>query len=113
MQVGTDALPYPSGESHEHLMTLWAKWSRSQSTITYHPLLCHLIDVALVTWTMWREVLPPASRRRFAAALNVDEEAAGYWLACFAGLHDLGKASPAFQFQKEEAKVRLCAAGLP
>lgn len=107
----------PSGMD---LWLLWAKWSpRSRSPQTYHPLLCHLVDVAVVTEVMWREVLPPWARRRFAAAFGLGEGVTGRWLAFWTGLHDIGKASPAFQLQikpgqgLELVRDRLRAAGLP
>src|SRR5215210_1637426 len=82
------------------LMVLWGKLPReADAPPSYHPLLCHMIDVALVARVMWREGLPPAARRRVAEALAVDEGAAEHWVAFLAGLHDLGKASPVFVYQ--------------
>src|SRR5206468_2239011 len=78
-----------------------------------HPLLCHMIDVALVAEAIWREVLSPAARGRIAAALGVGEVAAQRWVGFWAGLHDIGKASPAFARQDRSAWDRIQAAGFP
>lgn len=99
---------------------LWAKWSPvKKDPNTYHPLMCHLIDVAMVAEAMWREVLPEAFKRRLARAMGIDQGAAERWVVFWAGLHDLGKACPGFQFQLDNPKVRalleerMRASGLP
>lgn len=90
--------------------TFWAKWSRSGRP-TFHPLLCHLIDVAVVTETLWERVLSPHARQRFAGALGVDEHTARCWITLWAGLHDIGKAAPVFQRQIPAAVDILRVAG--
>ncbi len=95
------------------LAALWAKRGPSSETARgYHPVPCHLIDVAAVALALWKSVLPAAARREIAEALGLDEVAAGRWIAFWAGLHDLGKASPAFQAQDPTARERLAAVGL-
>ncbi|MDA8202140.1 MAG: CRISPR-associated endonuclease Cas3'', partial [Chloroflexi bacterium] len=74
---------------------LWGKYGDGASG--YHPLLCHLLDVLAVAELMWRDILSSRTRTWVARDLRVDEDAAGRWVAALAGLHDLGKASPAFQ----------------
>lgn len=98
---------------------LWAKLSRSSDgSIVYHPLLCHMVDVAAVVREMWLSVLSPKARRETSLALGFgrDQEAAGLWLAFLGGLHDIGKASPGFQLCNEEVRPTfeacLKAAGL-
>lgn len=67
----------------------------------FHPLICHMLDVAAVARALWRE-LPAPIRHRLAERLAVaDEELAGRWVAFWAGLHDIGKGSPAFALQIE------------
>ena len=78
-----------------HWWTPWAKWS-SQSKGTWHPLLCHLTDVAMCAEAMWDEVLSPAWKQRFADQLELREEGARVWIMYLAGLHDLGKVCPWF-----------------
>lgn len=82
------------------LWFLWAKWSdASQTPATYHPVICHLIDVAQVARLLWDTIYARPHRERLAAAFQLDQPATASWVAFFAGLHDLGKASPAFQTQ--------------
>jgi len=87
-------------------LTLWAKGAPTSSADPYHPLACHLLDVAAVALQLWESVLPSAARRWMAAGLGLCEEEAGRWVALCAGLHDLGKAAPAFQLQTDQARFR-------
>ena len=87
----------------EILIRFWAKTTHDKDRYpkAYHPLLCHLIDVAIVTLVMWKEVLPKAVKERIARSLGLptDDDGldlAGRIVAWIAGLHDLGKASPPF-----------------
>lgn len=95
----------PSREVHAdcvldlRLWRLWAKWPRSKDDRSYHPVLCHMVDVASVTRLMWTCALTPRQRAHIAIELGVSEQDAEVWAAFWAGLHDLGKASPAFQTQ--------------
>ena len=85
-------------ETPFNLLLFWAKTSPDKTTTTaYHPLLCHLIDVAAVTQAIWDKVLPTATKRRIAAAFDATDLAKiGDLVAFIAGLHDLGKCSPPF-----------------
>lgn len=89
---------------------LWAKWDRASDAI--HPLPSHLMDAASVGRMLWRVALPPSTRQLLAAALGVGMEEAELWLALVCGLHDLGKAGPAFQGLRPASRVRLERAGL-
>ncbi len=102
----------PNGQVPPELLGLWAKTSGgSSSSESYHPVLCHLLDVAAVAQCMWEQVLSPWSRRQMAATLEIDESAAGRWVAFWAGAHDIGKCSPAFQQQHGPGKARLVESG--
>lgn len=57
------------------------------------------MDVAAVTECLWQSVLGRQITQEISGRLNLGVEQAGKWLAFWAGLHDLGKASPAFQGQ--------------
>ena len=84
------------------LALLWAKLSKEETTPrSYHPLICHLIDVAAVTAVMWEQMLSRWTRGRIAEALGLDAAAAGTWIAFWSGSHDIGKACPAFQVRHE------------
>ena len=90
---------------------LWAKTDRKDRTQT-HPLICHLIDVAQVAMALWQEAWTDSLRAQFAAALDLDPDSAGRLVAFWAGLHDLGKASPCFQRKHKPAQASLAEAGL-
>lgn len=89
---------------------LWAKTSRDKAQI--HPLICHLLDVAQVTLALWQYALTDGLRSHFANALQLGQDEAGRTIAFWAGLHDLGKASPGFQRKYAPAQEELTAAGL-
>jgi len=93
---------------------LWAKWEGGRTPPSYHPLLCHMLDVAVVTQLLWDGVVSPTLRQRWSVALGLDQVATGRWIMFWAGLHDLGKASPAFQLKRTDALFReqLAAVGL-
>ncbi|RIK55777.1 MAG: hypothetical protein DCC57_04800, partial [Chloroflexi bacterium] len=89
---------------------LWAKTS-GQDGFT-HPLICHLVDVAQVTHALWQQALPQPLKTQMARTLDLGEAEAGRLLAFWAGLHDLGKASPGFQRKYAPGQARLAAAGV-
>lgn len=111
MSSASNATP---GRAREILSLLWAKNARdSENPLTYHPLLCHMLDTAAVAGVMWNRALAEGSRRRLAACFGLSAHGAGRWVPFLAGLHDLGKASPAFQLKAPDMRPRLRAAGLP
>lgn len=78
----------------------------------WHPLICHMIDVAMVALRLWHYLLPPVVKQQMQASLGLESpDHAGRWIAFFAGLHDLGKASPAFAFKWPSGAERLLAEG--
>lgn len=87
------------------LWRIWAKWSKTGEAApeggeTYHPLICHVLDVRTVALHLWRNALPAPTRERLARHLGLtDDSDAAAWIAFFTGLHDIGKASPGFQDQ--------------
>lgn len=89
---------------------IWAKTSRDRKQT--HPLICHLLDVAQVTAALWQVALPIGLRNGLARTLGVDDESACRTIAFWAGLHDLGKASPGFQRKYAPAEDELSKAGL-
>ena len=92
--------------TRERLLACWAKLNSGNGRPGYHPLLCHMADVAMVAKEMWESTFSPAQQTAMAEALGLGEcrDAAGLWCALLAGLHDLGKASPAFQLQVESVR---------
>ena len=74
---------------------LWAK-SYPNDPFRYHPLWCHLLDVAAVC---------EALRPRFGGIAGLPDT----WLPYLAALHDIGKADAKFQGKAPD----LVAAGIP
>lgn len=87
-------------------------WAKTDKTGRSHPLVCHLIDVAQVALALWESALTDSVRTQFGDLLGLDVPATGRLLAFWAGLHDIGKASPAFQRRWKAAEASLGAAGL-
>lgn len=85
----------PTG-APDAIRLLWAKTNRAEIG-TWHPLLCHLMDVACVARELWRGVLHDQGRRWIAQTLGLPVDAAEAWVAFLAGAHDIGKACPGFQ----------------
>lgn len=89
---------------------LWGKTSQDKTQT--HPLVCHMIDVAQVALTLWERALTDGLRTYFATSLGLECASAGQLIAFWAALHDLGKASPAFQRKHAPAETILKQAGL-
>ncbi len=85
--------------------------AKFESNGRYHPLICHMADVAAVTESLWDARLPGALRQSIAEELGTDEAVARRWLAFISGLHDIGKASRPFQARAKRDDL-LAAAGL-
>ena len=78
---------------HEAARSLWAK------SDPFHPLWCHLIDVAATTQSLVR---------RFGGIAELPDS----FVALVAGLHDLGKADPWFQNKAPELEESLQQQGI-
>ncbi len=92
--------------------SLWAKLQRRRSPASWHPLICHMLDVAAVAEALWRTHCSPPTRAWIAHALSLPLDVTGAWVAFIAGLHDLGKAGPIFHLAVEAGAGRVRAAGL-
>ncbi len=80
------------------LLSFWAKLGNETWPDKYHPVVCHLIDVAAVARRLWRDVCRSKVREWVTNRLGLaDHDAAGAWLAFWAGAHDIGKVAPCFQ----------------
>jgi len=90
----------------DSLLQLWAKWRREPPE-AYYPLLFHMLDVAMVTQEMWRSCLQSGARGFLSKQLDLSEEETCSWISFWAGLHDIGKASPVFQGKSDAARQRL------
>jgi CRISPR-associated endonuclease/helicase Cas3 len=74
---------------------LWAKADRKMNMV--HRLIFHMVDVGLTAQTVWEHALHSRLKLQLADWLGLTLEEAGRLIAFLASLHDLGKASPAFQ----------------
>jgi CRISPR-associated endonuclease/helicase Cas3 len=84
-------------------------WGKSTEDGLGYPLVCHMLDVAAVAWEILdRE--PPSSTEQYSRDLGVD--AARECVCALIALHDLGKASPAFQSKWESGGERVRQHGL-
>lgn len=87
---------------------LWAKTGSGDRT---HPLICHLLDVGQAALALWQQALMAGCKTQIAHWLRLTVEETGRLLAFWAALHDLGKASPAFQRKYAPAIQGLEAVG--
>lgn len=93
----------------------WALWGKAQpgesQPAPAHPLLCHMLDVALVARRMLEEFVPRSTLWRVTETMGTSREDALAWVSFLIALHDLGKASPAFQIKAPALRPALDAAG--
>jgi len=93
--------------------SVWGKTDRSgMSPVGWLPLWRHLADSADVAGRLWDHWLSPAVRRRIADELpggDADARTLAVWLA---GVHDIGKATPAFACQAYALAERMRDRGL-
>lgn len=86
-------------------------WAKSTPHGAWHPLWCHLLDVAASTWEIL--LLEPASTLTlFARDWDMSAETVLPWISFLTGLHDIGKATPCFQQKHEPGMMRAQVAGL-
>ncbi|MDI7275900.1 MAG: CRISPR-associated helicase Cas3', partial [Anaerolineae bacterium] len=92
---------------------LWGKTRQGQATgDETHALIHHMVDVGAVASVLWDRVVAEALREDLCQAAGLECQEMGRVLAWLASLHDLGKASPAFQSRYRAAIPALQAAGL-
>ena len=72
--------------TRERLLACWAKLNSGNGRPGYHPLLCHMADIAMVAKEMWESTFSPAQQTAMAEALGLGEcrDAAGLWCALLA-----------------------------
>ncbi len=91
-------------------MKLWAKVDKTTQQI--HPLLFHMLDSANVAMALWQDAFSPGLQSQFSHWLNCDPENTAKIISFWVSLHDLGKASPAFQIKYPNIQPELESVGL-
>lgn len=95
--------------------SVWAKTSCDPDThevVDWMPLWQHLDDTAAVAGRLWDDWLPRSVRGQIAGCVGGDEKHARRLVCWLAGVHDVGKASPAFSVQYPDGAHRMATAGL-
>jgi CRISPR-associated endonuclease/helicase Cas3 len=93
----------------------WRLWGKARpelgTAIPGHPLLYHMVDVAVTAESLLKCFVPRAFRQRLQIPVALDEEEFLRFVAWIVALHDFGKATPAFQ-QKADLGILAKQAGL-
>ncbi|MCX4787689.1 CRISPR-associated helicase Cas3' [Streptomyces sp. NBC_01221] len=92
------------------VLTVWAKHDRDSDG--WLPLWRHMEDSAAVAGLLWDAWLPASVRRLIASALPGGEQDARRLAMWLAGVHDIGKATPAFACQVDQLANVMYAQGL-
>ncbi|MFJ1652371.1 CRISPR-associated helicase Cas3' [Streptomyces sp. NPDC088337] len=95
---------------HRPALSVWAKHERDSDG--WLPLWRHMEDSAAVAGRLWDEWLPLSVRRLIAGALPGGEVDARRLMVWLAGVHDIGKATPAFACQVEQLAQGMRGHGL-
>jgi CRISPR-associated endonuclease/helicase Cas3 len=100
-------LNLPEGITRQ-LGALWGK-SAERAGGQVHLLLAHMLDTAMVAERMWLYFLAPRTRALLDRIAGGDGQRLFMWLC---GVHDWGKATPAFQAQHKELAAVVRSVGL-
>ena len=83
------------------VMSLWAKKEESEGQLYWLSLKQHLLDTMNVSKWLWKYWLSESQRRFCISSLsNPDSKTALNLVAFLGAIHDIGKATPAFQIRK-------------
>jgi len=86
-------------------------WGKAKGLSRPYPLLAHLVDTAAVAYTLLADHLPSPTLDALGVDRADDMQLRDF--AFLAGLHDLGKVTPAFQRQHKDAQLALGQLGFP
>ena len=76
---------------------IWGKYG--DGSAGPHPLLCHALDTAAVAERFLERVVPGSVTSSIARDLGIGEPALRAWITYLAAAHDIGKATPLFQWR--------------
>ncbi|MGR6998789.1 CRISPR-associated helicase Cas3' [Yinghuangia aomiensis] len=82
-------------------------WGKLRDLPRPYPLVCHLIDAAVVAGELWDAWVDAATADRIAVELGVPADDLRRLVCFWAGLHDIGKISPPFQGMDADVFKRL------
>jgi CRISPR-associated endonuclease/helicase Cas3 len=88
------------------IQLLWAKSQRDKPK-QIHLLIYHLLDSAAVGLCIWQDVLSKSIKQEISSYFSLNTQEMGRNLAYWIALHDIGKASPAFQSQLKKDNPKL------
>lgn len=80
-----------------HSLTDVRIWGKSKGLLAPYPLICHLSDVAAVAGALWDILFDDRAQERISHQLGLSRTSCRSLVSFWAGLHDIGKASPLFQ----------------
>lgn len=81
---------------------LWAKTGSGEERDRWSPLYVHMGDSACVARKLWSDWLSDSVKHDIASFVDGDETAAAALVSWLAGVHDIGKATPGFQYKVPE-----------
>lgn len=82
--------------------SLWAKTGGGEEGNLWSPLYVHMADSALVARKLWDEWVSDSIKRQISDCVDGDDAAAAVLVSWLAGIHDIGKATPGFQYKVPE-----------
>ncbi|MBM9507990.1 CRISPR-associated endonuclease Cas3'' [Actinacidiphila acididurans] len=85
-------------------------WGKERGLVEPYPLIGHLVDTGVVAGALWDGFLAESQQAAIAGELGVRPEEARSMVSFWAGLHDVGKIQPGFQFQRDALRHGSCAA---
>ena len=91
---------------------LWAKTGGAEERNLWSPLYVHMADSAGVARKLWNEWLAESIKHQIVNAFGCDDSATAALVTWLAGIHDIGKATPGFQYKVSERAELVEQAGL-
>jgi CRISPR-associated endonuclease/helicase Cas3 len=92
---------------------LWAKTGGDEERNLWSSLYVHLGDSTYIARKLWNEWLPDSIKEYISSFVDSDSAAAETLVSWLAGVHDIGKATPGFQYKVPERAELVEETGLP